>query len=144
MKTKSVDVLHAKIKAHNITIHVILVYFSIPNSREDRVRNQEMKKEIEAILDQAEEVHDAALVLGDFNGHVHMLGYQKEDENGRIVLDWINNFGLTLLNLDEACKGTYTWARQEQKSVIDFVMANRNCYKYFVSLHIDEEKSRYI
>ena len=29
-------------------------------------------------------------VLGDFNGHIGLIGKHKNDENGRTVLEWMN------------------------------------------------------
>ena len=55
-------------------------------------------------------------------------------------MDLVNNFGLNLLNIDEACEGTYTWSRHEQRSAIDFVLVNQRCYQLFESMHIDEAR----
>ena len=92
------------------------------------------------ILSKVEESNESLILLGDFNGHIDMLGYQKQDENGRVVVELINDFGLSLLNLDEACQGMYTWGRLEQKSAIDFVLVNKKAYENFQSLHIDESR----
>ena len=79
-------------------------------------------------------------MLGDFNGHITLLGPQRQDENGSMVMDFVNNFGLNLLNIDEACQGTYTWNRHQQRSVIDFVLVNNRCYRFFENMHIDETR----
>ena len=42
--------------------------------------------------------------------------------------------------MDAHCKGMVTWQRKEQSSVIDFVMANNMCYKWFKSMEIDEDR----
>ena len=130
LETKSRDILYAMVRMFDIKMHMVLVYFSIPKAKEDKERNSNIKKEIELIIDKAGENSEAAMVLGDFNGHIDVLGQQKEDENGRIVLDWVNNYGMQLLNLDAACEGIYTWSRNEQRSAIDFVLVNRKCYRY--------------
>lgn len=140
VETTNADVLYVVVKAYSTMLNVILLYFSIPKAAKDKDRNQEMRKEVETIIGKAEERGEACLVLGDFNGHIDMLGYQKQDENGLIVLDWMNECNMNLLNLDVACQGTYTWTRDNQKSVIDFVLANNKCYEYFQSLYVDEER----
>ena len=140
VETKSADLLYAILKVYNTTIHLMLVYLSIPNTCDDKERNLKLIEEIGAILEKVEEANGAGLVLGDFNGHTGVLGYQRQNENGQIVMNLMSNYGLTLLNLDEACQGTYTWTRNEQKSVIDFVMANKKCYEYFERLLIDEDR----
>ena len=140
VETVSPDILYATVSLFSTVLHVLLVYLSVNTTTEDKVRNQKIKKELESILERVEEIDGASLVLGDFNGHIAGLGYQRQNENGNIAVDLTNNFGLTLLNLDEACKGIYTWTRQEQKSAIDFVMANKSCYELFQRLVIDEER----
>ena len=35
--------------------------------------------------------------MGDFNGHIRLLGYQKQIENGHIVVELMNRCGLILL-----------------------------------------------
>ena len=84
MKTKNADLLYAIVKACNTAVHLVLVYFSIPNKQEDKARNKELRKEIETILDRREENNEATILLGDFNGHLSILGLQWQDENGTI------------------------------------------------------------
>ena len=57
-----------------------------------------------------------------------------------MVIDWINDFNLILINGDERCVGQLTWSRQNQKSTIDFVLMNNEAYKVFQKMKIDEEK----
>ena len=104
VETKNADLLYAILKAYNTTIHLMLVYLSIPNTCEDKERNLKLIDEIGAILEKVEEANGAGLVLGDFNGHTGVLGYQRQNENGQIVMNLMSNFGLALLNLDEACQ----------------------------------------
>ena len=42
------------------------------------------------------------LILGDFNGHIGVLGTQKLNRNGKRVIE---NFNLNLSNLDDKCNG---------------------------------------
>ena len=35
----------------------------------------------------------------------------------KTVLEWMNEYGLMLLNMDERCKGEFTWQRKEQQRV---------------------------
>ena len=138
--TKSSDILHVEFRVKMTSFHIILVYFSVANKEEDRIRNKQMRKEVEKIVGKLEDLNQIYLVLGDMNGHTGLIGYQKENENGKMVKDWMNNFGLVLLNLDEKCTGTYTWGRNDQKSVIDYALANGHCYQLFSAMKIDEDK----
>ena len=92
-------------------------------STNDALRNKDMKKEIEEIIDSYE---NEFLILGDFNGHIEGLGYQREDKIGRMIKDWIGKFCLQLMNGDEKCEGTITWRRNEQYSAIDMVLVNKD------------------
>ena len=49
---------------------VIIIYFSV----NDKERNNEMRKEIDRIIEGKEE---PLLITGDFNGHVDFKGDQK-------------------------------------------------------------------
>ena len=78
--------------------------------------------------------------MGDFNAHLERLDGRKTDENGRMVLEWIDSWDLILLNGDEKCKGTYTWIRGNSKTAIDMVMVNRRMYEVCEEMIIDEDK----
>ena len=79
------------------------------------------------------------LIIGDFNGHIGLLGKQKIDKNGRRVLDLADRFNLSILNLDDKCVGDITWSQRGMESVIDFALINQTLYKEFVSMFIDEQ-----
>ena len=55
-------------------------------------------------------------MLGDFNAHLELLEDRKEDINGEMVLRWLDEYDLILMNADEKCEGVYTWSRGYQKS----------------------------
>ena len=57
-----------------------------------------------------------------------------------MVLDWLLEYDLILLNGDSKCVGQYTWGRQEQRSAIDFVLVNKELHRHFSEMRIDEEK----
>ena len=142
-RTCNPDILHATVEIGSANLQIVLVYLSVSKTADDRERNKNMKAEIDKILEAAAAKDEALLLLGDMNGHIGQLGYQKEDENGRIVIDWINQSAMILLNLEEFCLGTYTWSRHDQKSTIDYVLANRRCYQWIESMMIDEGRELY-
>ena len=45
--------------------------------------------------------------MRDFNCHLGFLGYQEENENGRMIMEFIDGNNLILLNSDEKCQGTF-------------------------------------
>ena len=117
-------------------INVILVYFSILEN-ENKERNKKIENEIERLM---EETSGKFMVIGDFNGHIEDLGYQKQDERGKMIIRWMNEYNLNLLNIDEKCRGVSTWERGNQKSTIDFVLVNNDLYSNITSMKIDENK----
>ena len=108
------DMLTIKMSIYNKDFLLIIVYFSVIQ-KETEETNEKIKREVEKLFEGEEEV----IIVGDFNGHINGLGYQKQDRNGDMILEWINNNNMVLLNLDDKCEGNITWQRNEQKSVID-------------------------
>ena len=117
------DILALLVEIGNMKIYIILVYFSVQNNLNDKRRNVKMKNNLESLLNHFE---GPILVIGDFNAHVQGLGYQKENMNGRQMLDTIGRYRLTMLNLDDRCQRLYTWERSAHKSVIDFGLEMKN------------------
>ena len=132
------DVLTTKLKVGYTNITMILVYFSVERNNEDKQRNLKIKATIERKINEAS--NDAVIILGDFNGHTGLLGTQKIDNMGRVIMDWIADYNLVLMNCDMKCEGTYTWSQREQKSVIDYVMVNKEAYDIIKYMKIDENK----
>ena len=137
VETKSKELLMLDISTKKDKYRVILVYFSILTS-ENAPRNEALQREIAGYLDNT--AGEKLLILGDFNGHIDELGYQKQDRRGDMVMEWIIDYGMVLLNMDDKCQGIYTWERQEQKSVIDFVLASKEMYDEIRNMNIDDNK----
>ncbi|CAL4106290.1 unnamed protein product, partial [Meganyctiphanes norvegica] len=134
------EILEIEGKCMDLKIRTILVYFDARTTPEGKRRNLEIKKEIERILKSVEE--EALVVLGDFNAHIGLLGAQTIDRNGRMILKWLNEYNLTMLNLDDRCEGTTTWEARDQKSTVDFVLVNQKMYSRFIEMEIDEKREK--
>ena len=144
VENKNKNLMEMEGECFGLKLRVILVYFDSDKTKEGgQTRNKALKTEIEKAMEKAKDNDEAILVLGDFNGHIGILGHQKENQHGKIVLKWIEEDGLTLLNLDEKCEGIYTWSRGDQKSVIDYALVNRKMYNHFVEMKIDENKEEF-
>ena len=74
------------------------------------------------------------------NAHTGLIGPQALNPNGKIILDWLDKFNLTLLNLNSNCEGEITWSRGDQKSTIDLILTNPEMYNYYKRMKIDEDK----
>ena len=136
-KTKLKDMLVVKgtIKKYKTTI--ILVYLSVVKGEEEKKANEDMKKEVRRHIENCED-EELIFLLGDFNGHIGILGNQQLNYNGKLVMDIKTECDLILLNSIEKCDGTYTWSRGDQRSAIDFVIVNNNALKICQSMKIDE------
>ena len=136
VETKSKDLLHVDFKIGAEKIKVILVYFSVHNS-EINVKNRTIYEEISNII---VDCHENLMIIGDFNGHIDGLGYQRKDYNGKIVLELVNENNLLLMNTDEKCSGKYTWESGNKKSVIDYLLSNEKMYRLVEKVIVDEDK----
>lgn len=130
MQNRNKDYLHVKGEIVNKQIHIILVYFSV----NDKERNKNLREEIEKHIEELKD--NLLIVMGDFNGHVGFLGKQEINKNGELIIDWMENYDLILLNNDSDCTGEYTWSRDQQKSVIGYVLISNGVYDMFHSMYI--------
>lgn len=117
---------------------IVVVYFDANKNGEGRERNKKLRSDIEKIMERNK--MEGIIILGDFNGHLRMLDGKETDQNGKMILEWMEEYKLTLLNIEEKCEGIYTRVRGEQKTAIDYVLVNNRVHERFDSMHIDEEK----
>ena len=117
--SRSADILDVQVTIAGRKVRIILVYMSVENQPQDFERNREIQGELEHKIENTEDID--LMVLGDFNGHVGFLGDQREDRNGKFVINLVNNNNMMMVNCDEKCKGMYTWGKRGQRSVIDYV-----------------------
>ena len=123
-----------------IKMKIILVYFDVDKTKEGEKINAKLRKDIEKRMEVKDD--EGLIILGDFNGHIRGLGPHETDFNGKMILEWMSNYSLILLNMDEKCQGVTTWSRdyKNQHSAVDFVLVNNNIYKKFCNMKIDEKK----
>ena len=137
-ETRDKNILEIEGRCMNMEMKIILVYMDVNKGKEGQEKNEIIRREIEEKIERNEK--EGLIILGDFNGHLDILEDRKEDENGKMVMEWTSTYGLILLNAEEKCSGKYTWSRGEQKSAIDFVLVNENMYKRIQKMEIDEEQ----
>ena len=134
LDNKHRDILVANVSIGDLNFKMILSYWAT----NDRNRNIVIIREIEEMLKKWEK--QKIIILGDFNGHTGFLGPQKPNENGQKIINLLENNNLTLLNIDNKCKGEITWTNGIYSSTIDYVLCNENMYESFNCMYIDEQK----
>ena len=138
IENKNPDFLELEGKLLGIETKMIIVYMDSDKGKEGIERNTVIRKAVEERIINNEK--KGLMILGDFNGHLSLLENRKEDMNGKMVLEWMEEFGLTLLNATKKCKGVFTRIERGQKSAIDLVLVNKEIYGICENMEIDEEK----
>lgn len=129
------DILVAEVELFKRSLFVILVYADT----KDRDRNQKLYRELNCIMQKLPQ-EAPRVIFGDFNGHIGFLGPQAPNSNGEMMLDFMEEWNLSLLNADDRCEGMFTRIQGENKSVIDYVMVNEIMHRMFRNMIIDENK----
>ena len=132
------DMLELEGKIHGMRMKMVVVYFDANKDEGGRSRNRKLRSDIERIMENNK--MEGLMIMGDFNGHLKMIDGKDDDENGKMILEWIEKYKLIMLNLEDRCEGIYTRVRGEQKTTIDYVLVNDRVYEDFRHMHIDEEK----
>ena len=138
-KHENREILEAEGKIYGIGIKLVVVYFDADKGEEGKKANRKIRKDIEKIIENNEQ--EGLIILGDFNGHLRMIDGKRDDENGKMILDWGEQYGLITLNLEEKCEGTYTRIAKEQKTTIDYILVNRKIYDIVEEIEIDEDRN---
>ena len=141
-ETISTEILHVGGMVGEARVELVLVYMKTGNDATTREFNEQITREIQRIIGKYQSGEIGLIVLGDLNGHLGYLGYQEENSNGRIINDMIEENDLILLNIDERCRGIYTWERGDSRSAIDLVMVNDVAVARFREMEIDENKEK--
>ena len=138
VENKNKNLLELEGEIRGFDLKMIIVYFDTKNYGQGRTRNNELSKLIESRIENNDRT--GLIIMGDFNGHMKLLDNKKDDGNGKRVMRWMDEYNLTLLNLDQNCKGIYTWRNKDQKSAIDFILVNEKLYEKFNEMNIDEDR----
>ena len=144
MPESNKDILVIKGEIGGINVKIIMTYLATESRpiNLSKERNQKIKEKLEILLNKINE-DDNLILMGDFNGHIGIIGKQKENENGRILKDLANKYNLVITNLEENCEGINTWRRNDQTSTIDYILINQNMYNKMIKMKIDEEQERF-
>ena len=141
VENDSSEILELDGTIYGMDIKMVIVYMDTRKNTKGDEANKKIRKKLEKIIENND--RDGLMIMGDFNGHIKWWDGKEDDKNGGMLLEWIQDYGLIMLNMDDRCIGKYTWSRGENKSVIDYMMVNSRVYDKFVGMEIDEEKLIY-
>ena len=136
--------LWVTISNQRINIRIGLVYAP----QESRTKKAELKIMYDKIKDQIEKGKtnkEKTLVMGDFNCKIgtevkgNALTVTK---GGKLLKDLTEKTNMEIINCTELCTGTWTRQENGQKSVLDYVLVNKEEIKSIEQMHIDEEKEK--
>ena len=116
-------------------ITVIVAYMSI----ERGIREREINiKKYEAVKRTIRECSGEIVVMGDFNGHIGLLG-ERINMNGQLLLDFSEETNLEIINMTRL-DGKATWkGRDGVRSAIDYFLGNNIVSRRVERLWVDEE-----
>ena len=142
IENKNKNILEIEGRCLGIKLRIVLVYFDVRKGTKGTNANKPIQRAVEKIIEKEEE--EALIILGDFNGHIGIIKETRPlDKNGKMILRWLDDYNLTLLNLDEKCEGAFTRTIKDQKSIVDYVLINKKMYNRFKEMKIDENKEIY-
>lgn len=137
-KNKNKELLEIEGSIFGTKLKIIIAYFDANKNEEGKKRNKILRKDIEKIIEKNE--NEGLIIAGDFNGHLRAIDGRDDDINGRMLMEWVDEQGMIMLNLDEKCEGKYTRIRGDQRTTVDYIMVNRKIYSIFEGMKIDEKK----
>ena len=115
--------------------------------QECRTKKSIIKKMYRNIKDHITESRmkdERIIITGDFNCKIgkHIMGNREEVSTfGKLLLELASNEEMDILNANSKCKGMWTRIEGGTKSVIDYVLVQKEDTKYLNEMIIDEEKT---
>ena len=96
-------------------------------------------QEVEAASERGEKI----VMMGDFNCKVglEVAGNNKEvSKGGRELLKLANKLSLKILNSNKCCRGLWTRQQDNERSILDYILVNKEDVKLVNFMKIDKER----
>ena len=100
-----------------------------------------MHKNITKHLKLARENNQSVLMMGDFNckiGQTIKSNSENISKGGRLLLETVRKQGLKIANASDKCKGTWTRTDGKKKSILDYIILDRDDEELIKEMVIDE------
>ena len=123
-------------------IRIGLIY-APQESRTSKEEYERMYENISKQITMAKEKEQKILLMGDFNCRVgeRIVGNGKEiSKAGKTFLRMIKNNKLTILNETEKCSGLWTRVEGDTRSVLDYMVIQKEDQHTLMEMNIDEKK----
>ena len=125
-----------------VNIRMGLVY--APQESETNVPElTTMYKNITKQVKLAKEQNQSVILLGDLNCKIgeNIKNNSKEiSKGGKIFLEMIKKQNLKIANANEKCQGTWTRTDGKKKSILDYIVLDRDDEELIKEMTIDEER----
>ena len=119
-----------------------------PQEKDPKEKKQRFWKYLDGEAKRADNEGKGFILQGDLNawlGHTFISDDpRKQNENGRMMEDFLKSNNLTVVNGLKLCKGLFTRVRKckniEEKSILDFFVVCNKVLLYVTNMAVDEEK----
>ena len=124
----------------NIRLGVI---YAPQESKTKVTKLKEMYKGLAKQIEEARKRDQNVIVVGDFNckvGSTVTGNTEDVSKGGKILLNMVNKQNLKILNAGKKCKGLWTRTDGTKKSVLDYILMNKEDEGLVKQMIIDEER----
>ncbi len=136
------ETLWIVINNSKINLRVGIVY-APQESRTPKEKLKIMYEKLEEQIVQAKAKEQKLFIVGDFNCKIGdvIVGNRKEvTKGGRLLLKMMKRQKLSVLNSSEKCQGLWTRVEGNSKSVIDYMIVDKDDEKALQEMIIDEQR----
>ena len=136
------EVLWVKLETSDTNLKIGLVYF--PQEQKTRVKEiKEIYKELDKEVKKSREKEETMVIIGDFNckiGTEIRGNYDLVTKGGKILKEWTKKQELLIVNTTDKCRGLWTREEGGTKSVLDYMLINKEKEEELIEMLIDEER----
>ena len=137
---RPIEMIWASIRRKNDRPLFVGCYYG---RQETRCSKEEINEEMNLLSEEIEEFQKEGdtIIFMDGNGKIGLLGEEKS-RNGKMLEQVFLEYNLAVMNRDPRCKGKITRActtNNDEKSAIDFVVAEESIASILKSMVIDEK-----
>ena len=142
LESTTAEIMWRGIKMNNNIYHIGVFYGKQETEKIETVQTE--YNEITTQINQLKK--DGRIILtGDFNAKIEIQNAkckQEESRNGRMLHDMLGMTGLKIVSIENTTKGIWTRVnrhRENERSVIDYIITDEDTQKQIIMLEVDEE-----